>query len=148
MVEQPTFDEWENSNHPINQMYFDKTLSIRIHQNLFGKLAGVDPTGAIVPHVDSINIGTFEKMGAWAPVELSMEYFGDFRDTGAYKARYWMVIHFNNPDSHRFEVAQEVDFVAIPVDGIWQLLGVKGYYNHDLVSTATVILDGVLAMYR
>jgi len=145
---QSTIHEWEGSGNPLQEMYFDQDLEARIHRNMFENLPGINPVGGIVPPVDSIHVDILEKIGTWEPVEQSMEYFGGFGSDGAYMARYKVLIHFNTPNQHRFEVDQEVDVIAIPIDGIWHLLGQIGYESHFFMGTESMSLGTLLSFYR
>ncbi len=124
---QETFDLWEGSDNPLTELFFDRDVEIQIHRNMFEGLGGVDESGIAQPPIDSISVDLLDKEGTWEPVEESEEYFGG-RD--AYKARYNLLIHFENPDNHRFEVAQRVDFYVIQgSNGLWTMVGQKGFAN-------------------
>lgn len=148
IILQSTFDEWAGGDNPLTQLYFNKTLENTIHGNLFGYETGVGPGGELIPPVASINVATLDKDGTWDPVEATQEYFGDFE--GAYKARYNVLIHFNNPDQHRYEVDQTIEFYAIAVEGEWFMLGQVGFDNYagGMLATDSVTLDGVKSLYR
>lgn len=127
---QSTFDDWAQGTNPLTLMYFDKDVEIQIHRNMFDGLTGVGPAGETIPPIDSINVNTLDKDGTWEPVEQSMEYFGGFEN--AFMCRYNVVIHFNNPDQHRYEVDQAVDFIVIRnADGIYHMLGQIGHDNSN-----------------
>ncbi len=74
--------------------------------------------------------------------------FGDFKEAGAHISQYQVLAHFNNPDFHRYEIDQLVDFIAMPVEGIWYFLGVRGRDNHLNKATDTVSWADVLSLYR
>lgn len=124
---QTTFDEWADGDNPLAELYFDKTLETTIHRNMFDGLTGIGPGGEPIPPIDSINVTTLDKDGTWDVVEPSTEYFGGFE--GAYKAQFNVLLHFNNPDQHRYEVDQTVEFYAIQIGDEWFMLGQVGFEN-------------------
>ena len=124
---QETFDAWEGSDTPLTELYFDRDLEITIHRNMFEGLGGVDEAGIAQPPIDSISVDVLDKDGTWEPVEESEDYFGG---RGAFKARFNLLIYFENPGNHRFEVDQIVDFYVIKGDdNLWTMLGQKGFSN-------------------
>ncbi len=124
---QSTFDDWEDSDSPLLEMYFDHDSEVQIHRNIFEGLSGVDEAGLVIPPIDSIVVNTLDKESAWEPVEESEEYFGG---RGAYYARYRLVMHFNKPDGSRFEVNQTVDFFVVQgSDDLWYMIGQRGTEN-------------------
>lgn len=124
---QSTFDDWQDSDTPLTELYFDYASEVQIHRNIFEGLGGVDETGLVIPGIDSISVSILEKEGAWDNVEESEEYFGG---RGAYFARYNLLMHFNKPDGSRFEVDQIVDFFVIQGDDdLWYMLGQRGFDN-------------------
>ncbi len=124
---QSTFDDWENSDTPLTELYFDHDSEVQIHRNIFEGLFGVDENGLTIPPIDSISVSVMDKEGAWDVVEESEEYFGG---RGAYFARYNLLMHFNKPDGSRFEVDQTVDFFVLKgSDDLWYMLGQRGIAN-------------------
>lgn len=124
---QDTFDDWADSDTPLEQMYFDHDSEVQIHRNMFEGLGGVNEEGTTIPPIDSISVSVMDKEGIWAPVEDSEEYFGE---RGAYFARYNLLMHFYKPDGNRFEVDQTVDFFVIQGDDdMWYMLGQRGTMN-------------------
>ena len=122
---QSTFDDWEDSDTPLTELYFDYSSEVQIHRNIFEGLGGVDEGGNTIDPIDSISVSILDKEGAWDNVEESEEYFGG---RGAYYARYNLLMHFNKPDGSRFEVAQAVDFFVIQGDDdMWYMLGQRGF---------------------
>ncbi len=121
---QDTFDSWEGSDTPLTELYFDRVSEIQIHRNMFEGLGGVNEAGIAQPPIDAISVDLMEKTGDWESVEASEEYFGGF--DGAVKAQYELLIYFENPGNHRFEVDQSVYFYLIQgSDGMWKMLGQK-----------------------
>ncbi len=120
---QETIDDWENSGTPLDQDYFDRTVELEIHHKIFDNLTGVDEDGDSVDPIESINVLVLDKQGTWTVVEDSDENFGGL---GAYYNQYEVFIHFEQSDK-RFEVHQNVDFFVVQVNGIWKMVGQKGY---------------------
>ncbi len=150
MILQSTFDAWAGSVNPLDQMYFDRDLDFYIHHHMLGGLAGVNEAGIAQPPIDSISFALLDKEGTWEPVDENEEYFGG---RGALKARYNVLIYFENPNNHRFEIDQFMDFYVIQgTDGNWSMLGQKGYPQSSrtktLLSTESLSYDGLLSMYR
>lgn len=147
---QSTMDDWSGSDHPLTGDGFDRDAMLGIHANLFGEVEGMDSNGFVIPYVESISFSVFDKEGAWVPVAEGNAFFDDYPE--AYRARYNALIHFNNPNYHRWEVDQTLDVVAVPiVSGEttgWQLLGIYGYSQFSALATDNVSYDSVLAMYR
>ncbi|MCP4290722.1 MAG: hypothetical protein GY780_02650 [bacterium] len=125
VLSQETIDAWNESNSPLELAYFDRDAEIQIHRNIFEGLGGIDEDGIAQPPVDSIAVNVLDKDSAWEPVDASEEYFGGM---GAYKARFNMLMYFNNPNGHRFEVQQPVDFYAIQgSDDLWKMVGQRPF---------------------
>lgn len=124
---QSTFDDWQDSDTPLTELYFDHDSEVQIHRNIFEGLGGVNEAGLAIPPIDSISVSVMDKEGAWDNVEESEEYFGG---RGAYFARYNLLMHFNKPDGSRFEVDQTVDFFVVKGDDdLWYMLGQRGIDN-------------------
>lgn len=122
---QDTIDEWAGGDRPLADNYFDKTAEVRIHTNMFDNLTGLDPSGNLVPPIESIEVDLLERQGSWSQVDPSLDYFGQ-NYPSAYRCRYSVLIHFNLPGNSRLEVDQLVDFIAIKVGDNWQMLGQIG----------------------
>ncbi len=121
---QSTFDDWADSDTPLQELYFDHDSEVQIHRNIFEGLFGVNEAGLTIPPIDSINVEVMDKVGAWETVEQSEEYFGG-RD--AWFARYTLLMYFNKPDGSRFKVEQNVDFFVVQGgDDLWYMLGQRG----------------------
>jgi hypothetical protein len=119
-----TIEDWQNSGTPLDQAYFDRDTELQIHRNIFDNLGGVNEDGEPVDPIESIKVIVLDKIGVWTNVNESNENFGG---QDAYWNRFQVFIHFEQPNSKRFEVDQQVDFYAKQVDGIWKMLGQEGY---------------------
>lgn len=122
-----TLQEWEQGGNPLDSDVFYRADEIRIHENMFSGNTGLDAAGVTIPPIDSIQVDYIQKVGTWEPIPESNQYFAGF---GGYWALFNVLIYFNNPDQHRFEVRQNVEFYVVPVDDngrtIYQLLGQRG----------------------
>ena len=122
-----TLQEWEQGGNPLAEDVFYRDDEIRIHENMFSGNTGLDASGTTIPPIDSIQVDYLQKSGAWEPIPESDDQFAGF---GGYWALFNVLIYFNNPDQHRFEVRQDVEFYVVPVtDGErtkWLLLGQRG----------------------
>ena len=122
-----TLQEWEQGGNPLDSEVFYRDAEIRIHENMFSGNTGLDAAGVTIPPIDSIQVDYIQKVGTWEPIPDSDTYFAGF---GGYWALFNVLIYFNNPDQHRFEVRQNVEFYVVPVDDngvtIYQLLGQRG----------------------
>ncbi len=123
-----TLAEWENAGNPLAAEVFYRDDEINIHENMFSGNTGLDAIGQTIPPIDSINVDYIQKNGSWEPIPESDEYFGGM---GGYYALFNVLIYFNNPDQHRYEVRQDVEFYVVAVqDGgrnKWLLLGQRGH---------------------
>jgi len=140
----------DSPDYPLASDYFDRATTLDIHANLFGEIEGMNEAGGAIPYVESISISVFNLDGAWEPVDEGDDFFDSH--PGAYHARYNALLHFNNPNYHRWEVDQMLDLVAISVtvEGVdgWQLLAIRGYEGYGMVATENISYDRILAMYR
>ena len=143
-----TLQEWEQGGNPLDSEVFDRADEVRIHENIFRGNTGLDPDGVIIPPIDSIQVEHIQKVGTWEPIPDSDTHFGGF---GGYWALFNVLISFNNPDQHSFEVRQEVEFYVVPLDDngvtIFKLLGQRGL-EPVLKATDSVKFDSVKALYR
>ncbi len=146
IVSQSTIDEWAGGSRPISLGYFDRDTMLTIHENLFGGETGIGPGGEIIPPVASINVTMLDKVGIWAIVDPATEYFGGF--PGVYKARFNVLLHFNNPNQHRYEVDQTMEFFAISENDDWKLLGIWPSEGFTSLATDNTSYDEVMAFYR
>lgn len=150
IILQDTFDDWQDSENPLAEMYFDYETTETIHANLFGGLGGFDESGLNIPPIDSISISVWDKDGAWDLVDEGVDYFGG---RGAYMARYNVLMHFYKPDGNRFEIDQTFEvYVVQEEDDLFYLLGVRGlgYWGQSNSKAATdrTTYDQVLSLYR
>lgn len=146
IISQSTLDEWAGGSRPIALGYFDRDTILTIHENLFGGETGIGPGGEIIPPVASINVTALDKDGTWVVVDPSTEYFGGF--TNVYKARFNVLLHFNNPDQHRYEVDQTMEFFAIQEGEDWKLLGILPFEGYKSSAVDNTSYDDVLSFYR
>ena len=127
---QATMDEWAGGDDPLTESYFTRDDEIRIHTNIFSGNSGVTPLGNPVPPVSSIDVDYLQKDGTWESIEASDP---DFAGHGGYWATFNVLLYFNNPDNHRFEINQVVEFYVAPIDEggreKWLLLGQRGQDN-------------------
>ncbi len=123
-----TLAEWEQGGNPLAEDVFYRDGEIRIHEHMFSGNTGLDANGTTVPAIDSIQVDYMQKVGSWEPIPDSDEHFAG---EGGYWALFNVLIYFNNPDQHRFEVRQDVEFYVVPVDDNgrtkWLLLGQRGH---------------------
>ncbi len=145
-----TIEDWDGSGNPLVGDHFDKAAMLSIHENLFGEIEGMDEHGLVVSYVESISFDVFDKVRDWEPIAAGNVFFEDYPE--AYRARYSVLIHFNNPDYHRWEVDHMLDIIVLPVTldetTGYQLLGIYGYSPFSAAGTEEISYDGVLAMYR
>lgn len=122
-----TLAEWEQGGNPLAADVFYRDDEIRIHENMFSGNTGLDAAGVTVPPIDSIQIDYINKTGSWEPIPETDEHFAGF---GGYWAMFNVLLYFNNPDQHRYEVRQDVEFYVVPTDDDgrtkWLLLGQRG----------------------
>lgn len=122
-----TLQEWEQGGNPLAQDVFYRDDEIRIHENMFSGNTGLDAAGVTIPPIDSITVDYIQKAGTWEQIPESDLNFAGY---GGYWALFNVLIYFNNPDQHRFEVRQDVEFYVVPVDDNgrqkWLLLGQRG----------------------
>lgn len=122
-----TLQEWEEGGNPLAEDVFYRDDEIRIHENMFSGNTGLDAAGTTVPPIESIQVDYLVKSGAWEQIS---DTDPNFAGQGGYWALYNVLIYFNNPDQHRFEVRQDVEFYVVPTDDAgrtkWLLLGQRG----------------------
>ena len=144
-----TIEEWEGGDHPLDFQYFDRDSLLAVHENIFSGKSGVDQTGSAIPPVGSIRGGVFERVGSW---ELNEEEAENFPDLVVYSALHNVLIHFNNPDYHRYEISNDVFLFATEVDepGLsgWQLLGWREMDPFFAQATENTAWGDLLTMYR
>lgn len=144
-----TLAEWAGGIHPLTFTYFDRDSLLAAHENIFTGLAGRDASGNTISPVDSINVDGFEKTGIW---EMYPDPGGDFAGLEVYSVIFSVVLYFNNPDLHRFEVNQTLEmYVTEVVEGDpsgWQLLGWRGFDPVSSASTESITWDFILCLYR
>ncbi len=138
-----TVADWEHSEFPFSEPYFDKDAALNIHGNIFSGSDGMNRFGDLVSPIQSINVLLLDQLASWTQVDESHQYFGG---QDAYYNRYRVVIQFQTAEV-RFDVNQDMDFYIKIVDGILYLLGQEGL---PLWATATesITFDDVLALYR
>ena len=122
-----TLLEWEQGGNPLAEDVFYRDDEIRIHENMFSGNTGLDAAGTTIPPIDSIQVDILERIGSWENIPESDDHFAGF--SGRW-ALFNVLIYFNNPDQHRFEVRQDVEFYVVPTDDDgrtkWLLLGQRG----------------------
>ncbi len=150
IVRQETFDAWQGSDNPLEQLFFDRAQAISIAGNMFSGQDGQNEMGIPIPPVESMSFAILNLEGIWEPVDQATNYFGDFEN--AQHARYTVLIYFNNPNNHRYEVDQMLDFYAVDVSGgeqnDWRLLGIAPVGGKSSSATETITYDQVLSLYR
>ncbi len=150
IVLQETFDAWEGSDNPLEHLYFDQAQAIAIAENMFSGQDGVNEAGIAIPSVESIDIAVLDLQGTWEPVDEATDYFGDFENVQF--AAYSVVIYFNNPNYHRYQIDQTLVFYAVDVSGgeqnDWQLLGIVPIGWKSSSATEQISYDSVLSLYR
>ena len=123
-----TLAEWQQGGNPLAADVFYRDDEISIHENIYSGNTGLDAAGQTVQAIDSIQGDLLEKSGSWEPIPDSDEHFAG---QGGYWALFNVLIYFNNPDQHRFEVRQDVEFYVVPTDDggrtKWLLLGQRGH---------------------
>jgi hypothetical protein len=72
-----TIEDWQNSANPLSRYYFDRDMTLQIHQNVFSNGAGTNEIGDPVDPIESIQIRVLEKIGSWTLVNSSNENFAD-----------------------------------------------------------------------
>jgi hypothetical protein len=146
-----TIAQWAQSGNPLTSDFFDRATEITIHENIFSGNVGLDPIGQTIPPIDSIQVDYIVKMGAWEPVPEADPVFGGLN---GYWALFNILIYFTNPDQHRFEVRQDVEFYVVPVDDNgqtrWLLLGQRGHepMNGNIIATESISLCFLKSLYR
>ncbi len=143
-------NDWAESDHPINEDYFDRSVMMGIHENLFGEVEGMTPNGGSIPYVESISVAIFDQEGIWTPIGEGVEYFSDFPET--FRARYNVLIFFTHPNGNRWEVDQTLDMIATSVTvgnfTSWQLLGIAPVGYESAAAITNTSYGSVLARYR
>jgi hypothetical protein len=121
-----TLSEWEGSGNPLALPYFDESALLAIHDNIFSGEMGMDAVGSNIPPVATISVDFMTKVGAWAPIPDTDPDFGD--QEGVW-VMYDMLVYFNNPDLHRYQLNSRVAFFVTEVDYDgevgWQILGLR-----------------------
>lgn len=116
--------EFEQAGHPLDITYFNRDSLLAVHEKIFSGVAGEDAVGNPVMPVVDIAVEVIEQVGVW---EAFDDTLGDFPGLEVQAGLFQVVLHFNNPDFHRYEVNSEVVFYATSVpqgEGLgWQLLG-------------------------
>lgn len=122
-----TLAEWQNGGNPLAEDVFYRDDEVRIHENMFSGNTGLGALGETIPPIDSITVDYLSKSGAWEPIPESDP---NFAGHGGYWALFNVLLYFNNPDQHRYEVQQDVEFYVVPTDDggktKWLLLGQRG----------------------
>jgi len=143
-----TLEEWEQGGNPLPEDFFDRDGELQIHANMFSGHTGLDANGVTVPGIDSIRVDYIQKVGSWEPIPDSDE---NFAGEGGYWAHFNVLIYFNNPNQHRFEVRQDVVFYVVPVDDDdrtkWLLLG-QSSQGPPAKATESCTFDGLKSLYR
>ena len=119
-----TLTDWDWAD----DFYFDRTIEVEIHTNLFGGATGLTPDGNTVHPIDSIVVELLEQQGDWDDIPDTDEYFGGY---GGEFSSYQVWLQFwDAANEHKFEVQQEVIFYVAPVDVdgrvLYRMLGQKG----------------------
>lgn len=145
-----TLQEWSYSGTPLDFTYFGRDSLLAVHANIFAGQVGRDAAGVTVPPVASLQISLLNQTEQWAAYA---DPEADFPGLEVQVGRFQVLLYFNNPDQHRFEIRCDVDFYATLVDEPnltgWQLLGWREYQsNGQLQATATTAWGDILTIYR
>ncbi len=123
-----TLLEWEQGGNPLAAEVFYRDDEINIHENMFSGNTGLDAVGQTIPPIDSIQVDYINRQNPWEPIPESDEHFGGLN---GYYTTFNVLLYFNNPDQHRYEVRQDVEFYVVAVDdggkSKWLLLGQRGH---------------------
>jgi hypothetical protein len=142
--------EFEQAGHPLDFTCFDRDSLLAVHDKLFSGAVGHDGVGNPTPPVVDIAFELIEQVGVW---EAFDDTEGDFPGLDVEVALFQVVLHFNNPDFHRYEVRSDVVFFATGVpqgQGTgWQLLGWRELEPvAPPVVTERIFWSDILLFYR
>jgi len=149
MILPSTVNDWAGGDAPLAYPYFTRDETLAIHANIFSGNAGQTPLGSPVPPVATIDVDVLQKDGIW---ELISEADPEFAGQDGYWVAFNVLLYFNNPDNHRFEISQVIEFYVAPIDVAgqesWHLLGIRGLDSNKILATENTHYCGLLSLYR